>query len=98
MSRGPLWLVAEAGLAFAATTRRARRANLRRDAGRLESVGTCRLGLSRFVSAGAVVDTGFVELSATVRGDGEPARFRPGGVGDPDTGCSLPSPRGADVD
>jgi hypothetical protein len=41
-------------------TRRARRANLRRDAGRLESVRTCRLGLSRFVSAGAVLGTEFV--------------------------------------
>jgi hypothetical protein len=56
------------------------------------------LGLSRFVSAGAVVGTEFVELSATVRGYGEPARFRPGVVGDPDTGCSLSSPRRADVD
>ena len=52
---------------------------------------TCRLGLSRFVSAGAVLGTEFVELSATVRGYGEPARVRPGVVGDPNTGCSLSS-------
>jgi hypothetical protein len=42
----------------AAATRRARRGNLRRDAGRLESVGTCGLDLSRFVSAGVVLGTG----------------------------------------
>ena len=28
-------------------------------------------------------------LSATARGYGEPARFRPGGVVDLDTGCSV---------
>jgi hypothetical protein len=73
--------------------------NLRRDAGRLESVGTCGLGLSRFVSAGVVLGTDLVaHLSATVRGYGELARFCPGSVVDPDTGCCLAGPRGADVD
>ena len=37
-------------------------------------------------------------LSATVRRYGEPARFRPSGVVDPATGCSLAGPRPADVD
>ena len=48
---------------------------MRRDAGRLESVGTCGPGLSRFVSAGVVLGTDLVYLSATVRGCGELARF-----------------------
>jgi hypothetical protein len=65
--------------------------------GRLESVGTCGLGLSRFVSAGVVLGTDLVYLSATVRGYGEPAHFRPGGVVDPDTG-RLAGPGGADLD
>jgi hypothetical protein len=89
---------ATTGFAAAATTRRARRGNLRRGAERLESVGTCGLGLSRFVSAGVVLGTDLVYLSATVRGYGESAHFRPGGVVDPDTGCRLAGPRGADVD
>ena len=37
-------------------------------------------------------------LSATARGCSESARFRPGGVVDPVTGCSLAGPRRADVD
>jgi hypothetical protein len=69
-----------------------------RDAGHLESVRTCGLGLWRFVSAGVALGTDLVYLSATVRGYGELAHFRPGGVGDPDTGCSIAGPRGADVD
>jgi hypothetical protein len=60
--------------------------------------GPVGLGLSRFVSAGVVLGTDLVYLSATVRGYGEPARFRPGGVVDPDTGCCLADPRGADLD
>jgi hypothetical protein len=76
----------------------ARRANLRRDAGRLESVGTGGLGLSRFMPAGEVLGMDLVYLSATVRGNGELARFRPGGVVDPYTGCCFAGPRGADVD
>jgi len=55
-------------------------------------------GLSRFVSAGVVLGTDLVYLSATVRGYGELARFRPGGVVDPYTGCCLAGPRGADLD
>ncbi|HLM22894.1 MAG TPA: hypothetical protein VK390_15400, partial [Propionibacteriaceae bacterium] len=47
---------------------------------RLEPVGTCGLGLSGFVSAGVMLGTDLVYLSATVRGYGELARFRPGGV------------------
>jgi hypothetical protein len=84
---------------FAAAATAGRRANLRRDAGRLEPVGTCGLGLSRFVSAGVVLGTDLIaHLSATVRGNGELARFRPGGVVDPDTRCCLAGPRGADLD
>src|SRR4029453_10418447 len=49
--------------------------------------------------AGVVLGTDLVaHLSATVRGYGELARFRPGGVVDPDTGCCLAGPRGADLD
>ena len=47
---------------------------------------------------GVLLGTDLVYLSATVRGYGELARFRPGGVVDPDTGCCLAGPRGADVD
>jgi len=72
--------------------------SLCRDAGRLESVGTCGLGLSRFVPAGVVLGTDLVRPSATVRRYGEPARFRPGGVVALDTGCSMAGPRRADVD
>jgi hypothetical protein len=38
-----------------------------------------------------------VYLSAARR-HGESARFRPGGVVDPDTGCRLVGPRGTDLD
>jgi hypothetical protein len=84
----------------ARATRRATRAHLRetRDAGHLESVGTCGLGLWRFVSAGVARGTDLVYLSATVRCHGEPAHFRPPGVVDPDTGCSIAGPRRADLD
>jgi hypothetical protein len=84
----------------AGATRRARRADLRetRDAGHLESVRTCGLGLWRFVSAGVALGTDLVYLSATVRCHGEPAHFRPGGVVDADTGCVLIAPRRADID
>jgi hypothetical protein len=59
---------------------------------------TCGLGLSRFVSAGVVLGTDLVYLSATVRSYGELAHFCPRGVVDSDTGCSIAGPRGADVD
>jgi len=89
---------ATATTGFAAATHRATRGNLRRDARRLESIGTCGLSLSRFVSAAVALGTRWVYLSATLRRYGESARFRPGGVVDPDTRCCLAGPRGADLD
>jgi hypothetical protein len=55
-------------------------------------------GSVEVLSAGVVLGTDLLYLSATVRGYGEPARFRPGGVVDPDTGCCLAGPRGAGLD
>jgi hypothetical protein len=79
----------------------------RRPAGRdARTCAATRDAWSRDRSAGSIgvrvrrsrAVTDLAYLSATVRRYGEPVRFRPGGVVDPDTGCSLAGPGRADVD